>query len=316
VLAKINWIALTFFLSVQSITAAAFDWCGTTRISPGSSKVNYMIVNGVIRSYGLYVPVNTKQNIPLIVDFHGFGSNRIAQEISGCWNDVAEREGAIVAYPQGLGVVPAWNGGDFCCDSNNQNDSDFALQIARCLVGERFYSRNVIIDKARIYASGLSNGGAMAGKLACEHSDVFVGAVVTSQSFPFRYAAQCRTENGAGSRKPAFSIMEARGAIDVIVPYGFSWGWSVAAEASLDRWRTAQACQGEPIVEDICDRPGSGELCVYGKAHCKTYYDCEGGSIASQCMLSDGHLLYKNPHDFNVCNEAWVEFERFSVVQQ
>lgn len=294
----------------------AFDWCGTSRIEPGAVRVNYMIVNGLIRSYGLYVPKNLRPQSALVLDFHGFGANRIIEEQSSCWRELAEEEGAVVVYPQSNGVLPSWSAGDYCCDLSGPNDADFSLQIVKCLTNSNSRTKGIFIDEKRVYATGLSNGGAMAGRLACDHSDVFSGALVISQSFPYQSVAQCRSVDKPQEKRPAIPIIEARGTLDIIVPYSFSWGWSVPAAESSRRWGQAMACESEPRIEDICDRPGSGADCEYGRTQCKTYYDCEGGAIASQCTLIDGHLLYGNSHDFNVCKEAWFEFERFQLNKQ
>jgi len=308
--------ALVFIVVFLPQVCFSLDWCGTSRITPGEVKTNYMIVNSRVRAYGLYVPQNLRPDSPLIIDFHGFGANRVAQEQSSCWGELAEREGAIVVYPQGGGVVPSWDAGDYCCDTGGGNDIDFSLQLVECLTNTNSRNKGLFVDQDRVYAAGLSNGGAMAGLLACEHSEVFSGAVITSQSFPLQHPEQCRSVHANGTRKPAVPIIETRGTVDVIVPYGFSWGWSVPAGESLQRWGYSMGCSGEPIVEDVCDRPGSGPDCEYGKTQCKTYYDCDGGAVASQCTLIDGHLLYKNPHDFNICEDAWVEFERHGLIRQ
>lgn len=297
-------------------TGTAWDWCGTTRVTPGEVRVNYMVVNSRIRSYSLYVPHTHGPNDPLILDFHGFGSNRIVEQQSSCWKEIGDREGAVVVYPQGDGAIPAWNAGDYCCDPAAGDDAAFALQLTQCLTNLNFRQKGLFVDAKQIYAVGLSNGGAMAGRLACEYSDVFAGAAVTSQSFPFQTSRQCRALNQSGLRQRAVPIIESRGVADVIVPYAFSWGWSVPATDSLQRWGQSMGCRGEPVVEDLCDRPGSGPACRYGVSQCNTYYECDNDSVISQCALNDGHLVYGNQQDFNVCDEAWSEFERYRLRQR
>ena len=156
----------------------------------------------------------------------------------------------------------------------------------------------------------------MAGRLACEHSDVFAGAVVTSQSFPFATIEQCRAVDAAGKQKRAVPILEARGTVDVIVPYIFSWGWSVPARQSLNRWQSAMGCRGPAVYEDLCDRPGSGPECEYGFSWCESYHDCDGGAVVSQCTLIDGHLLYQNNQDYNVCDDGWFMLEQYEQLNQ
>ena len=64
------------------------------------------------------------------------------------------------------------------------------MQLVQCLSDPD--QSSLMIDKRQVFATGFSNGAAMAGKLACGHSDVFSGAVLASQSFPYRQADRCR----------------------------------------------------------------------------------------------------------------------------
>ena len=308
--------ACLFGALICSHSVMAFDWCGPLFVSPGTTQTNYMIVNGKLRSYGLYVPLKSHLDSPLLLNFHGFGANSLAESLGSCWRRTANREGMIVAYPQGMSLVPAWGAGDYCCFGGSDNDTEFALQLASCLTRPQTHKRNVYVDPERIYAVGLSNGGAMAGRLACEHSDVFAGAVVTSQSFPFATIEQCRAVDAAGKQKRAVPILEARGTVDVIVPYIFSWGWSVPARQSLNRWQSAMGCRGPAVYEDLCDRPGSGPECEYGFSWCESYHDCDGGAVVSQCTLIDGHLLYRNNQDYNVCDDGWFMLEQYEQLNQ
>lgn len=306
-------LVLCALLCAQPVLA--FDWCGTLFIFPGQVQSNFMIVNGSLRSYGLYVPPDLDDNAPLILDFHGFGSNRVLEAQNSCWKSVARREGAVAVYPQGKNLVPAWSSGDYCCPGGSVGDVKFSRMLVSCLSKGLPKILGTNLDSSQVYAVGLSNGGAMAARLACEHSDVFSGVAVTSQSFPFRTVEQCRPDNGDSMAKPAIPVVEARGTMDVIVPYIYSWGWSLPAKASVERWRQAMGCEDHPVVEDICDRPGSGADCEYGRSSCQSYYQCDNHSVVSQCTLIDGHLLYNNEHDYSPCDDAWFEFQRYHLAK-
>ncbi|MEE2731241.1 MAG: PHB depolymerase family esterase [Pseudomonadota bacterium] len=307
--------ALLLCAWVWSQPVWSLDWCGTLLIIPGQIQSNFMIVDGVLRGYGLFVPRNVKQDMPLSLDFHGFGSNHRLEAQSSCWRSLADREGAVVAYPQGRHLVPAWASGDYCCPGGDAGDAAFARMLASCLSRNLPKVLGTTPDAGKVYAVGLSNGGAMAGRLACESSDVFSGVAVTSQSFPFKDVGQCRQITADGAGKPAVPVVEARGTMDVIVPYVYSWGWSVPARHSVERWRRAMGCLEQPVFEDICDRPGSGPDCEYGHSWCQSYYQCEHNAVVSQCTLIDGHLLYENDHDYSPCDDAWFEFQRYHLVK-
>lgn len=293
-------------------TAFAFDgfnnMCGWIRSAPGKARIIYMRHDGRWRTYRLYVPQTYQPNAPLVVDFHGQSSSSSAQIMTSCWKEFADREGVVVAYPQALGFPTTWDAGDFCCEPRGHDDEGFALHLVQCLTNPK--KSRLQLDPQRVYAVGLSNGGAMAGKLACGHSDVFAGVALASQSFPYSDTDSCRAQDELGWKKAAFPVVEVRGKWDFVVPYYISLGWSLTAKTSLKRWAETNQCVGEPLVSDACDQPSAGAGCVRGQGFCATYDNCEGGVAVTQCSLHDDHLVYVNPQRYNQCDAAWEQFQR------
>lgn len=294
---------LLFFLSPVSL--AFENTCGWIWHAPGASRPVYMKHEGQWRSYRLYVPRNYQPGAPLIVDMHGQGSTRNAQIGLSCWKDLAEREGVIVVYPQALGIPSTWDAGDYCCYPRGHDDEGFILHMVECLATAR--KSGLVIDRRQIFAVGFSNGAAMAGRLACEHSEIFAGAALASQSFPFYQASACRNGTHAAS---AFPVLELRGRRDWIVPYHFSLGWSAAAPSSLFSWAQVNHCVGPPSIIDTCDDPASGPACVRGQGSCIRYDNCEGGVAVTQCSVNDDHFVYHNPQRFDFCSAAWHQFQQ------
>lgn len=119
-------------------------------------------VGGVDRTYRLYVPAGLPPAAPLVVMLHGgFGSAAQAERAYG-WNQLAESAKFVVAYPDGLNR--AWNSGGGCCGRSGRDDVDDVAFITGAV---RDIAGNIGIDPTRIYATGISNGGMMAYKLAC-----------------------------------------------------------------------------------------------------------------------------------------------------
>ncbi|GHJ43930.1 hypothetical protein Cs7R123_12720 [Catellatospora sp. TT07R-123] len=117
------------------------------------------------RTYTLYVPPNLPEGaaVPLVVVLHGgFGTGSQARG-SYRWDEQADQGGFAVAYPDGL--VRAWAVGGGCCGRPGEQGVDdvafIAAMVAR--VGE-----TLRVDPARVYATGISNGGLMAYRLACD----------------------------------------------------------------------------------------------------------------------------------------------------
>jgi polyhydroxybutyrate depolymerase len=157
-------------------------------------------LGGLERSYALYVPPSAKTGgpLPLVVVLHGGGGNGPAAARQTRFNAEADREGFIIAYPNGtdrsrpiaqlLGKKGSltWNAGR-CCGYAMDNQIDDVAFI-RAMVDTII--RDFPVDRQRIYATGISNGAMMAYRLACEASDVFAavgavsGPVVTSRCAP------------------------------------------------------------------------------------------------------------------------------------
>src|SRR6266480_2471301 len=124
----------------------------------------FMISSGEKREYLLYVPRSYDRTKPaaLVISMHGAGVSPKQHMNISEWNRLADSQGFIVVYPSGLeGAGPrVWRvGSDFAKDVRFISEMIDKLEAA--------YN----IDRARIYANGLSNGGGMAFVLSCTLSD-------------------------------------------------------------------------------------------------------------------------------------------------
>src|SRR6185503_15380828 len=103
----------------------------------------------------------------------------------------------------------SWNAGDFCC-GNAQSQGLDDVGLAKAIVAE--VSSKACIDPKRVYATGLSNGGAMSHRLACEAADVFAATAPVSYPLDFTPFDKCQP-----SRPIAVIHQHALG--DAVVPY-------------------------------------------------------------------------------------------------
>lgn len=129
---------------------------------------------GQRRTYRLYVPAVIDPAGPaLVVALHGGGGNADQLERTIRLNRIAEREGFLVVYPDGSGrldeILLTWNAGNCCGYALDQQVDDVA--VLRALVDELDLAYS--IDRQRVYSTGMSNGGMMAYRLACEAADLF-----------------------------------------------------------------------------------------------------------------------------------------------
>lgn len=128
---------------------------------------------GYDRTFLVHLPAGYTgtTDLPLIVAMHGGFGNANSMEFISELSIKADAEQFIVVYPEGIkgGVLNAssWNAG-WCCgyaSSSNVDDVGFIDALLDTLIN--LYS----IDTNRIYATGMSNGGFMSYRLACELSD-------------------------------------------------------------------------------------------------------------------------------------------------
>lgn len=236
--------------------------------------------DGVVRTYLVHVPRGLDPAAPaaMVVDLHGLTSSASAQAALSGWRAKADAEGFIVVHPQGLDS--SWNGGELCCGASLRNDVDDEGFI-RALVAQM--QLDSCVDPRRVYATGLSNGGAMSHLLACSAADIFAATAPVSMG------------NGTRPCVPArpISVVMTRGTSDALVP--FEGGFFPSAHEDFEQWAELNGCAGDPEPQD--------ELC-------QAYTRCEGGVEVKTCTVDAGHVLYSNRQGFSVPDVVWRTFER------
>ena len=204
--------------------------------APVGKSAQSLQVGGVTRTFHLYRPQKLPAQAPLVVMLHGgFGSGTQAEESYG-WDQEADRDGFAVVYPDGLNR--AWNTGGGCCGTpakQNTDDVGFIKAVVAAVQGE------VPIDPARIYATGISNGGIMAYRLACD-TDLFAAIGPDSA-----------TLLGTCPAPKPVSVLHIHGTADTRIPYnggegeGYAHIDGPAVQTVVATWRTADGC-GQPSV--------------------------------------------------------------------
>ena len=141
----------------------------------GIDIVATLDVDGRPRSYRLHVPAGLDPSAPsaLVVALHGGGGNGANMQVKIGLDAVADRESFLVANPDGSGRLDGylltWNAGNCCGYALDERVDDTAFLRAMVEAISRTHS----IDPRRVYATGMSNGGMMAYRLACEAADLF-----------------------------------------------------------------------------------------------------------------------------------------------
>ena len=139
---------------------------------------NYLTISGVtgqmgnVRQYGVHVPMGYSPGtpVPALFCIHGLDQNPVmfCLDTGVAWPTKADQEGFVVIMPNGY--MNSWNAGTCCGGAVTAGLDDVSLM--RAIFAE--VGKHVNIDLRRVYATGLSNGGYMSYRLACEASDLFV----------------------------------------------------------------------------------------------------------------------------------------------
>ncbi|MGE5134557.1 MAG: alpha/beta hydrolase family esterase [Gemmatimonadota bacterium] len=204
---------------------------------PAGSSEQTITAGGVARTFRLYRPAGLTGAAPLVVVLHGgFGSGSQAER-SYRWDAQADRGRFLVAYPDGLNR--AWNAGGGCCGTPARTGTDDTGFITAMIAA---IERQTPVDRARIYATGISNGGIMAYRLACD-TRIFaaIGPVAATQLGPCPAPAPV-------------SVIHIHGTADRNIPYQGGPGAGVAhidgpAVPALNAtWRGIDHCAAPSVT--------------------------------------------------------------------
>jgi polyhydroxybutyrate depolymerase len=255
-------------LPTTSTTEAATTTTTATpacaRPHPAGQFSQTFTFQGVSRTYQLYVPAKYTgtKSVPVVFDFHGFGSNAVQQIVYGNFKPEADRDDFVIVAPDGQ--VPADRHFNLTGEKGLQND----VQMVGSLLDH--IEATFCVDTARVYATGMSDGGAMTSVLACQMSNRFAafGAVAV--------VVAC------GGTRPV-PIMGFAGTADPVVPFNggkvncCGGGQVAGASPSMTSWAKFDKC-----ATTFTDTKLSSEVTR------RTWSGCAAGGAAIFYMIIGG----------------------------
>ena len=216
---------------------------GAGRIQAAESQSYHLSDGARDRTYLLYRPASLSRqtSVPLVIMLHGgFGSGKQA-ESSYHWDELADQQGFIVAYPDG--IRHSWNAGGICCGPalrDNVDDVGFLTRLIRAV------SQTENVDPGRVYLTGMSNGAAMTYRYACEGTYPIAAIGPVAGSFSF----SC-------SMPHPVSVIAVHGLDDRHVPFaggqgtkGVTKGSWLAVPQTLGLFRSADSCQPPTTLKE------------------------------------------------------------------
>jgi polyhydroxybutyrate depolymerase len=272
-------------------------------------------VDGLDRKYLLTVPKTARGALPVVVALHGGGSNASQMERYTKFDELAEREGFFVIYPDSIGGN--WNDGrknDFI-KSQRENIDD--VKFIRAAVDD--VAKEHPIDRSRIFATGISNGGIMSHRLAREASDLVAAIAPVAASM---------TPEMAENFQPKYpvSILVINGDGDPIVPFaggdirfgkGQSRGRVVPANETVAKYVQRNGNHGEPTISTVDADAKDGtsvEIAKYpdGPGGAKTwFYRVAGGGHTwpGRPLYLPESVIGKASQDFSATDVIWQFFK-------
>jgi polyhydroxybutyrate depolymerase len=272
---------------------------------------------GIERTCLIHVPTPApKGPMPLLLALHGGGGTAegMVRLTESRFDRLADRDGVLVAYPQGVGR--SWNDGRSDTPSRARRQKVDDVAFFRDLIGE--LSRLYPVDRARVFAAGMSNGGMMALRLGCSLGDEIAGVAAVGASLPEDVVPLC-------PETTKVSLVLIDGTADPIVPYGGGevrvlWrgrGEVIGAERTFKLWSQAAGCRGPAKETRLPDKSADGthvtKIEASGCASTSVVlYRVEGGGHAwpgGEPYLGE-RLIGKTSANLSACDAIWEDFRR------
>ena len=275
------------------------------------------------RRYLVHVPPAAAGAPAVVLNFHGGGGEARSHQKYVRMDVLADREGFIVVYPFGTGRLKdkllTWNAGT-CCGSAARDKVD-DVAFVRALLDD--LAARTTYDRARVYATGLSNGAMMVYRLAAELPDRIAAIAPVAGAMAVRDFAP---------RRPIpimhiHSVDDPRalyyGGLGPPFPFTTARVLHAPVESTISQWVEFDGCGKTPEERDRREwRAGKS-------AHTATRFvfsGCRGGvEVVLWKLTGAGHVWPGGTRDYltrwlgpstmvvDANEEMWHFFTRFAI---
>ncbi len=282
-------VVLLMFLRVE-MPVFALPGDGSGMLKKERRQLSVKTASGsLLRSYFIYLPpaYDGKNAAPLLFLFHGGGGRGVRMVNFTGFDSIARENGLVVIVPEGYDHH--WNDGRIGVSKahkENVDDMAFVRAIYQNVCKE------LNIDRARVYATGVSNGAMLSLRLALEEPDIFaaVAAVVGSLPEPLS------KKQWHGRPLPLLMI---NGTKDPLVPYEGGdvhfykkkLGRVISVPDTVRFFASHNKCNSAPVVSELELKQNKSGLAVM-----KTEYACPGGDaeVVLYSIEGGGHTWHRD----------------------
>ncbi|MFT4615321.1 MAG: polyhydroxybutyrate depolymerase [Bacteroidia bacterium] len=312
------WSLVTGFLVVlTALTYGLFYQLPPTLTLPGTIESHTVDWDGHSRAYTFYKPANLDPSPALVFVYHGSGGDaQQSRRMFGyAFEALAEEEGFIVVYP--VGFENHYNGcrkaGPYAANQLQIDDVGFMRQLVD------LFAQEYAVDRSAVFATGVSNGGQMALRLALEAPDLVAAVAPVATSLPTPANMDCE----ASGVPVAFLLMN--GTDDPMNPYEGGTvalygllgdrGEVISSPDAVQYWARLAGHVGEPSTRQLPDRDADDDSTVVvsaweavGKKPVVLYTIVGGGHNAPHPQLRLPRLLGGTNNDIVAAQEIWQFF--------
>ena len=224
--------AAVLAISLVAIAAALAAAPTAPVCAPPAAGDHRIVVDSVHPPVVLHVPPGTasgRRKLVLVLP----GAGMTARDMAGYtgYSKLADQKGFLVAYPTASGARPFWNvSGQI---PGKPDDVAYLRKVIETLTGPAACG-----DAAHVGVTGVSNGGGMSARLACEAADLLAAAAPVAGGYSTLPACE---------PKRPLPLLEIHGLRDEVVPYsGKGPSRAGAVGPFLDEWRGRDRCPGAP----------------------------------------------------------------------
>ncbi len=274
---------------------------------------------GYTRDFILHIPEHYEllNKIPLIIVMHGGGgiAKGMIALTNGRFNELADKHGFLVVYPQGLGK--SWNDGrQDPISYAHKNDIDDIGYLSKII---QKMKQEYKVDSDRVFVTGISNGGFMSIRVSRELADQVKAVAVVCAAIPLN------TKDAHVDAQP-MNILFINGTTDPLVPYNGGEvkvlrrkrGKIISTDETIKIFITRNSCSHIPEVEELEDEDSEDGTRVIREEYTNTE---TGKKVVLLKVVGGGHtwpggwqyltekLIGKTSMDINACDEIWLFFK-------
>ena len=203
-------------------------------MSPGAHRIT---VEAGRAPVVVHIPPRLLTGAPIVLALPGAGQTARDFAAYTGYSRLADAERVAVAYATASGSRPLWNVTDHI--PGHAQDVPYLRAVIPAVV------KAACADPARVGVTGVSNGGGMSARMACDAADLVAAAAPVAGGYGA--LPDCHPS------RPV-PILEIHGTADRVVPYAGK-GDPVRGDVAsfLAQWRRLDGCSGEPRVRGVAD---------------------------------------------------------------